>query len=184
MDIRTTRRILGEDRSWERRRSARRACCDRHDLRRREPARRTRRSPSRRPRTQVRGPDDVAKVSRRRAERGASSLEVAYNFRTTARVASRQRGAHQPRPMKVMTAIERCRTVRSAAIRRAARTERAGTPSSATTAAATGIVLSAKGQRHASGWPSARPSCSLFRTSMSCTRCRRRSPTSPTPTRR
>ena len=64
---------------------------------------------------------------------------------------------------------------RSAAMSRAARTRSALTPSSPTTAAATGIAPSVRALRHASGWPSARPSCCRCRTFMWCTRCRPRS---------
>jgi len=71
--------------------------------------------------------------------------------------------------MKVMSAIERCRTAarpceawlrHDAAMSRAARTRPAVTRSSPTTAAATDIVPSVRGQRHASGSPIGRPSYS------------------------
>ena len=68
--------------------------------------------------------------------------------------------------------------------RRAARTRSALTPSSPTIAAATGTAPSVRALPHASGWPSARPSCCRCHTFMWCTRCRRQSPTSPIRTRR
>ena len=64
---------------------------------------------------------------------------------------------------------------------RAARTAR--TPSSPTTAAATGIAPSVRAPPPSNGSPSARPSCCPSATSTSCSRCRGRSPISPTRTR-
>src|SRR5215472_4396265 len=58
----------------------------------------------------------------------------------------------------------------------AART--AATYASPTTPAATGIVRSAKPSLPRSGWPTARPNCCRFPTSMSSSPCRDRSPTS------
>src|ERR1700676_2157334 len=55
----------------------------------------------------------------------------------------------------------------------------ARTPSSLTTAAATGTAPSVREQRHESGWPNARPSCCRCRIITSCSRCRRRSATLP-----
>ncbi len=52
-----------------------------------------------------------------------------------------------------------------------------------TTAAATGIVPSARARRHGSGWRIGRPNCCLSRTSIASSRYRPRSATSPTPTR-
>jgi hypothetical protein len=49
-------------------------------------------------------------------------------------------------------------------------------------AAATGIARSARGRRHADGWPTAKPSCCQCRTFTSCTRCRANCVTSPTRT--
>src|SRR5712672_1840704 len=51
-------------------------------------------------------------------------------------------------------------------------------------AVATGTARSARALPHASGWPSAKPSSCRCRTSMWCTRYRRRSATSPIRTRR
>ena len=55
--------------------------------------------------------------------------------------------------------------------------------SSPTTAAATGIVRSARAPPPRNGSPRARPSCCRCRTSMWCSRCRPPSPTSPIRTR-
>src|SRR4029450_7492550 len=56
---------------------------------------------------------------------------------------------------------------------RAARTTPARTRPSPTIVAATGTARSAKAQRHAGGWPSARLSCWRSGTSTSFTLCRR-----------
>ena len=69
--------------------------------------------------------------------------------------------------LKVMTAIERCRT---ADMSRAARTRRAAIRRSRTTPAATGIARSARPRRHTDGWPTAKRSCCRCRTFTSCTR--------------
>jgi len=89
--------------------------------------------------TQVRGPDDVAGVSRRRSgeDRGASSSGGCGHLpRPRPRVAWRQRGAHSPSGTdEGDDAIERCRTAALGGHVARCGTERAGTPSSATTAA-------------------------------------------------
>ena len=77
--------------------------------------------------------------------------------------------------LKVMSAIERCRTAALGGHVARCENEAARTPSSPTTAAATGIARSARARRRASGWPSARPSCCRSATSTSSTRCRPRS---------
>ena len=63
------------------------------------------------------------------------------------------------------------------------RAKTAGTGGSLTTAAATGTAPSAREQRRASGLPSARRICCPWDTSMWCSRCLPRSPTSPSITR-
>src|SRR6202165_2861572 len=64
------------------------------------------------------------------------------------------------------------RAVRTAAIRR-----------SPTTPAAIGTAQNARVQRPSNGWPNARPTCWRCRIITSCSRCRRRLPTSRTRTR-
>jgi len=63
-----------------------------------------------------------------------------------------------------MSAIERCRT--AALGGHVGRCEKCATPSSPTTAAATGTVPSARALPHASGWPNARPISCRCRTFM------------------
>ena len=79
--------------------------------------------------------------------------------------------------LKVMSAIERCRTAALGGHFSAARS--ALTSTSPTTRAATGIVPSARAEPRGIGSPRARPSCCRCRTATSCSPCRPRSPTSP-----
>ena len=79
------------------------------------------------------------------------------------------------------------RDLRRAEPRRWAGTSRpatiAGQCASPTTPAATGIARSARARRGRNGWRTGRPSCCRFPISTSCSRCRRRSPPSPSRTR-
>ena len=103
---------------------------------------------------------------------------------------SRRRLAHANRghvslgQLKVMSAIERCRTAALGGHVAAARTKPAAIPTSHTTAAATGTARSVKGARRANGWPSARPSFCPCPISTWCSRCPPASPISPSRTRR
>ena len=85
--------------------------------------------------------------------------------------------------LKVMSAIEACRTARLGGICRSLRCLPAHAEFS-TEAAATGIAPNARARRRANGWPTGKPSCCRCRTSMWSSPCRRRSPGSPGRTRR
>ena len=73
--------------------------------------------------------------------------------------------------MKVMSAIERCRTAALEVMSRVARTVRVLTPSSVTIVAAIAIAPSARARRHRNGSPSAKLSCCPSATSTLSSRC-------------
>jgi len=82
--------------------------------------------------------------------------------------------------LKVMSAIERCRTAALGGhVARLARTRPARARSSPSTAAVTGIARNVRGARRGSGSPNARPGFCPCPTSTWCSRCPRPSPASP-----
>ena len=104
------------------------------------------------------------------------ALEVADIFRDHGPAWRRANQGHLSHAqMKVMSAIEGCRTAALGGHVARCENPAAGTPPSPTTAAATGTARSAKAARRESGWRRARPSCCRCPTSTSCSRCRRAS---------
>ena len=100
------------------------------------------------------------------------ALEVADIFRDYGAAWRQANAGHVSLgQLKVMSAIESCRTAPSAAMSRAVRT--APIRRSPTTPAAIGTAQNARVQRPSNGWPNARPTCWRCRIITSCSRCRR-----------
>ena len=120
-------------------------------------------------------PPEARRVSR-------PSLEVADIFRRHGPAWRRTNASRVSLgQLKVMSAIENCRT--AALGGHVARCERAHWRRSRTIVAATGTCPNARARQQRTGWQRARPTCCRCRTIMSCSRCRRLLPTSPTRTR-
>ena len=108
------------------------------------------------------------------------SLEVADIFRIHGSAWGEAHAGHVSlAQLKVMSAIETCRTAALGGHVEAART--VATAASPITAAATGTARSARGQRHASGSPRAKPTCCQSATSTWSSHCPPRSPTPSQP---
>ncbi len=105
-----------------------------------------------------------------------------YLPRPPSRLARANAGHLRLDQLKVMSAIENCRTAALGGHVDAARTVH--TPRSPTTVAVTGTALSARRQQPGSGSKRARPTCCRCLTSTWYSRCQARSPTSPSKTRR
>ena len=123
----------------------------------------------------------TARLKRGHVSRPA--LEVADIFRRHGPAWRRAHAGHVSLgQLKVMSAIERCRT--AALGGHVARCEDCAHTDDRLQLLPQPALPEVPGRGGpATGWPSARPSCCRCRTSTSCSRCRRRSPTSPIRTR-
>ena len=113
------------------------------------------------------------------------ALEVADIFRDHGAAWRRANAGHVSLDqLKVMTAIERCRTAALGGHVARCENERCAHTLITYNSCRNRHCPKCQALLHASGWPSARPSCYRCRTFMWCTRCRLRSATSPMRTRR
>ena len=174
-DIRIIQALLGHDKLDDD--GTLHARRHRHDLRRREPARPARRAAQ------------EARTKTRRDQPPAANAPPAWPVQlwrsrtssaTTAPLGVRPtRGHVSLDQMKVMSAIERCRTAALGGHVARCENEACATRSSPTTAAATGTAPSARARRHAMARRARSRAAARALLPPRATRCRRRSPTSP-----